>query len=202
MVQFVLTDREKKKLLKIARESVMVATAKSKKKAKMRGKKDTHGSVELDKIGVDVTEEKLKMDAGAFVSLHKGGKLRGCIGRFEAEAPLYKTVIKMARAASINDHRFANVTPDEVKDIDIEISVLSPLTRVDNVAEIEAGKHGLYIIRGSSRGTLLPQVASERGWDRDTFLEQTCLKAGIGKDAWMEEDTEIYIYEALVFNED
>ncbi len=197
MDMFVLTDREKEKLLKIAKESVRVAVSESKR----RRKKGSLGGVELDKIGIDVTEEKLKMEAGAFVSLHKGGKLRGCIGRFEAEDPLYKTVIIMARAASINDYRFTKVTPDEVKDIDIEISVLSPLTRVDNVAEIEVGKHGLYIIKGSSRGTLLPQVASERGWDRDTFLEQTCLKAGIDKDAWREENTEIYIYEALVFGE-
>ena len=198
MVQFTLTDKEKEKLLKIAKESVRVATSELKK----RRKKGSVDDVEIDRIGFDVTEEKLKMDAGAFVSLHKGGKLRGCIGRFEAEAPLYKTVIKMARAASINDYRFTKVTSDEVKDINIEISVLSPLTRVDNVAEIEVGKHGLYIIKGSSRGTLLPQVASKRGWDRETFLEQTCLKAGVGKDAWREEDTEIYIYEALVFGDD
>ena len=200
MVQFALTDSEKEKLLKVAKESVRAAVSESKK----RKKKGFVDGVEIDKIGIgiDITEENLKMEAGAFVSLHKGGKLRGCIGRFEAEAPLYKTVIKMARAASINDYRFTKVTPDEVEDIDIEISVLSPLARIDNLAEIEVGKHGLYIIKGSSRGTLLPQVASERGWDRDTFLEQTCLKAGIDKDAWKKEETEIYIYEALVFSED
>jgi AmmeMemoRadiSam system protein A len=142
------------------------------------------------------------MEAGAFVSLHKRGKLRGCIGRFEAEGPLFETVDTMARAASINDFRFSRVTPDEVNDIDIEISVLSPLRRIDDVSEIEVGRHGLYIIRGSSRGTLLPQVASERGWDTDMFLEQTCVKAGLDRDAWKDEGTEIYTYEALVFGEE
>ncbi len=191
MVEMNLTEEDKTKLLLIARESVKKAASGSKKRSR-----DTEGV-----SGTDITEENLKMEAGAFVSLHKGGKLRGCIGRFEAEGPLYETVETMARAASISDFRFSRVAPDEVEDIDIEISVLSPLKRIQDVSEIEVGRHGLYIIRGSSRGTLLPQVASERGWDRETFLEQTCLKAGLGRNAWMDEETELYTYEAFVFGE-
>jgi AmmeMemoRadiSam system protein A len=195
MVEISLTEEEKVKLLQIARRSVEEAASGSK-----RDRRKTSGDAETAEI--KATEGNLKMEAGAFVSLHKKGKLRGCIGRFEAEGPLYKTVGKMAKAASVNDFRFNRVTPEEVEDIDIEISVLSPLKRINDVSDIEVGRHGLYIIKGSYRGTLLPQVASERGWDRNTFLEQTCLKAGIGKDEWRNESTEIYTYEALVFGED
>ncbi|MBN1573290.1 MAG: AmmeMemoRadiSam system protein A [Deltaproteobacteria bacterium] len=192
MVEISLTEEEKVKLLRIARESVKNAASGSKKE-----KADSK-----EASGTKITEENLKMEAGAFVSLHKKGKLRGCIGRFEAEGPLFETVERMARAASISDFRFSKVTPDEVEDLDIEISVLSPLKRIRDVSEIEVGRHGLYIIRGLSRGTLLPQVASERGWDRDTFLEQTCIKAGLDRDAWEDKKTEIYTYEALVFGEE
>jgi hypothetical protein len=194
MVEISLTEEEKTKLLRIARKSV--------KEAASGSKRGMGGAADAESAETRVTEESLKVEAGAFVSLHKGGKLRGCIGRFEAEGPLFRTVENMAKAASVNDFRFNKVTPEEVEDIDIEISVLSPLKRIGDVSEIEVGRHGLYIIRGSYRGTLLPQVASERGWDRETFLEQTCLKAGIGKNEWKNEATEIYTYEALVFGED
>lgn len=196
MAEISLTEREKTKLLHIARESVKDAASGSKRK------KGGGAAENAETAKIKVTEESLKIEAGAFVSLHKGGELRGCIGRFEAEGPLYKTVEKMAKAASISDFRFNRVTPEEVEEINIEISVLSALKRIHDISEIEVGRHGLYIIKGSYRGTLLPQVASERDWDRDTFLEQTCLKAGIGKDEWRDESTEIYTYEALVFGED
>ncbi|MBN1882219.1 MAG: AmmeMemoRadiSam system protein A [Deltaproteobacteria bacterium] len=186
MKPFHLTDSDKKTLLSIARSSMEEAI----------GSTGT-GAVEHD----EPTSETLKVRAGAFVSLHKKGRLRGCIGRFEAEGAISGTVADMAVAASQNDPRFPSVTPDETDDIDIEISVLSPLRRISDVSEIEVGTHGLYIIRDIRRGTLLPQVAAERGWDRETFLGETCIKAGLKRDAWRDEDTQIYVYEAIVFGE-
>jgi len=186
MTTFHLTDSDKKKLLSIARCAMETAA----------GAAGTHPA-EIHESDSDI----LNTQAGAFVSLHKGGRLRGCIGRFEADGPLADTVADMAVAASKNDPRFSSVTPDEMDDIDIEISVLSPLRRISDVSEIEVGVHGLYIIRGMRRGTLLPQVATERGWDRETFLGETCIKAGLKRDDWRDEDTEIYVYDAVVFGE-
>ena len=107
----------------------------------------------------------------------------------------------MAWAASKNDPRFNEVEADELDDIDIEISVLSPLRKISDVKEITVGKHGIYIIRGGRRGTLLPQVAVEQGWNRETFLRHTCMKAGLPPDAYKDEGTDIYIYDAVVFGE-
>jgi AmmeMemoRadiSam system protein A len=186
MKPFHLTDSDKEKLLSIARCAMETAA----------GAASEH-PVEIDESDSDI----LGARAGAFVSLHKKGQLRGCIGRFEADGPLADTVADMAVAASRNDPRFSSVTPDETDDIDIEISVLSPLRRISDVSEIEVGVHGLYMIRGMRRGTLLPQVAAERGWDRETFLGETCIKAGLKRDAWQDADTEIYVYDAVVFGE-
>ncbi len=183
MKEFTLSDEQKKELLSMARK-VVEEGARGKKKPK-----------------VEVTDQELTMPAGAFVSLHKRGRLRGCIGRFEAECPLCETVVDMAWAASKNDPRFNEVGAEELGDIDIEISVLSPLKKVTDVKEITVGKHGIFITHGYRRGTLLPQVATEQGWDRNTFLCHTCLKAGLPRDAWKDKGTEIYIYDALVFGE-
>ena len=183
MVDFSLSDQQKKELLSIARKTVEEGT---------KGKK-------IPKV--EVGDERLTMLAGAFVSLHKRGRLRGCIGRFEAQAPLCETVVDMAWAASRNDPRFNEVEPEELSDIDIEISVLSPLRRITDVNEIEVGRHGIFVAHGYRRGTLLPQVAAEQGWDRNAFLKHTCLKAGLPPDAWKDEGTEIYVYDALVFGE-
>lgn len=186
MNSFHLTDLEKKKLLAVARSAMESAAASTET-----------GAIEDD----EPTSETLTARVGAFVSLHKKGRLRGCIGRFEVDGPLTETVADMAVAASRNDPRFSRVSPDETDDIDIEISVLTPLLRISDVSEIEVGVHGLYIIRDMRRGTLLPQVATERGWNRETFLGETCIKAGLARDAWRDEDTEIYVYEAIVFGE-
>ena len=131
---------------------------------------------------------------GAFVTLSKKGKLRGCIGYIEAVKPLRETIAEMASSAAFKDWRFPPLREPELEEIEIEISVLSPLRRIDDPSIIEVGKHGIIISRGSNRGLLLPQVAVELGWDRKTFLRQTCIKAGLPEDAWTKDGTSIDIF--------
>jgi AmmeMemoRadiSam system protein A len=139
---------------------------------------------------------------GAFVSLHQGEELRGCIGMLVADRELYKIVQHCVLSAALEDARFASVTQDEVDALSIEISVLTPFHRIKDINEIEVGKHGLYIVRGGYRGLLLPQVATQFGWDRARFLEHTCLKAGLPESAWCDPQTVIYTFEAEVFSDD
>lgn len=136
---------------------------------------------------------------GAFVSLHRNGELRGCIGLFISEKPLHETICDMAVAAAARDTRFMPISADELTELDIEISVLSPLECIDDVTKIEVGRHGVYIIKGYARGVLLPQVATQNGFDRETFLEQTCIKAGLALDEWKDAGAEIFVFEAEVF---
>jgi AmmeMemoRadiSam system protein A len=137
--------------------------------------------------------------SGAFVTLHRGGRLRGCIGYVEAQFPLARAVIDMARAAALEDFRFPSMTEDELEGLDIEISVLSEPAPVDGPARVEPGRHGLIVARGRQRGLLLPQVATEQGWDRMAFVSHTCLKAGLPADAWKDPETELLVFEAQVF---
>ena len=148
---------------------------------------------------LSIESSRLKENRGAFVTLHDiNNCLRGCIGTFMANKPLYKTIREMAVQAAFHDPRFSPLEEDELKDIHIEISVLSPLREIGNVDEIEVGKHGIYIIKGIHCGTLLPQVAVEYRWDRNTFLEHTCMKAGLPPDEW-KKDATILTYSAQVF---
>jgi AmmeMemoRadiSam system protein A len=183
MSELKFSDEQKKKLLALARKTI---------------EEGAHGKKKSKALPDD---EGLTIPAGAFVSLHKRGMLRGCIGRFEADSPLCETVVDMAWAASRKDPRFNEIEQEELSDIDIEISVLSPLKKISDVKEIEVGRHGIYIIRGGLRGTLLPQVALEQGWNREGFLRHTCMKAGLPPDAYKDDSTDIYIYDALVFGE-
>ena len=139
--------------------------------------------------------------SGAFVTVHKKGKLRGCIGYVEAIKPLDQTVREMAVAAAFQDPRFPPLAHAEFEDIDIEISVMSPIRKIGTPGDIRVGTHGLIVKRGYNQGLLLPQVATEQGWDRDTFLEHTCYKAGLPGDCWKKTDTEIFIFSAEVFSE-
>lgn len=143
----------------------------------------------------------LKTKAGAFVTIEIDRMLRGCVGYIQSNEELYRTVSKAAVSAAMHDTRFSPLRPEELKDIEIEISVLSPMLRVDDVMTIIPGQHGLLIESGYSHGLLLPQVATEYGWDRVSFLEQTCVKACLPKNAWKKNDTVIYSFTALVFNE-
>ncbi len=138
---------------------------------------------------------------GVFVSLHRQGRLRGCIGYLEAVKPLISTVKDMAAAAAFQDPRFRPLTPEELADLEVEISILTPMLRVEKVEEIEVGKHGLFIEKGFARGLLLPQVAVQHRWDRDTFLAQTCVKAGLPPDAWKDSATKIYTFTAEIFSD-
>lgn len=138
---------------------------------------------------------------GVFVSLHRRGHLRGCIGYLEAVKPLGQSVVEMAAAAAFHDPRFRPLGKEELADLDVEISVLTPMQRLEKVENIEVGKHGLYIEKGSCRGLLLPQVAVEYRWDRTKFLEQTCCKAGLPPQAWKDPDTRIYTFTADIFSE-
>jgi AmmeMemoRadiSam system protein B/AmmeMemoRadiSam system protein A len=141
----------------------------------------------------------LRERRGAFVTLKKGGRLRGCIGHIAGRQPLADTVCEMAQAAAFEDPRFPPVTPSEAGDLQIEISAMTPLKEIDAIEEIQVGTHGLYIVNGSRSGLLLPQVASENGWDCHTFLEQTCRKAGLPKAAWKAAGTRIFTFSADVF---
>jgi len=145
------------------------------------------------------TSAKLRERRGAFVCIKKAGNLRGCIGLIEAGEPLYKTIKNMAIQAAFSDPRFCSLEPSELAEIQVEISVLTPLERVKDPAQIEIGKHGLYLRQGYHSGLLLPQVATENDWDREQFLEWTCRKAGLPPHAWKEPDAELYVFSADVF---
>jgi len=178
-----LTPEEKKRLLQIARQTISRHLKK--------------GKVEQEQADTDA----LAAPCGAFVTLHRQGMLRGCIGTFVSKRPLVDTVQEMAISASTRDPRFAPMSEDELGEVDVEISVLSPLRQIKDPNEIEVGRHGIFITRGFYSGVLLPQVATEQGWDRDTFLQQTCVKAGLAADAWKDPDTKIEVFEAQVFGE-
>ncbi len=130
------------------------------------------------------SDPALQAPGAAFVTLTHQGELRGCIGYVEAIKPLVEAVAHCAASAATGDPRFSPVTAEELSDLSLEISVLSPLSPIEDVSEIQVGIHGLYLSGEGRHGLLLPQVATEYGWDRETFLRQTCLKAGLPSDAW------------------
>jgi AmmeMemoRadiSam system protein A len=138
----------------------------------------------------------------AFVTLHVGGELRGCIGTVERRRALWAVVGDMAAAAATRDPRFPPIDVADLREMTVEISVLTPDVVIHRPEEIEIGRHGLDVRRGDARGLLLPQVAVERGLDRETFLAATCRKAGLPADAWHDADTEIRVFEADVFGDD
>jgi AmmeMemoRadiSam system protein A len=181
----VLTVEQRQTLLSIARRSI---------EALLQGRRP-----ELDRSGLD---EALTRPSGAFVSLHtKDGDLRGCIGSIEAVAPLCEAVASSAVNAAFRDPRFYPLRAEELPNVHIEISVMSPIVGVTDVGEIEVGRDGLIIRRGGRAGLLLPQVATEYGWDRETFLRQTCVKAGLPPDAWQTPECRIERFSAEVFGE-
>jgi AmmeMemoRadiSam system protein A len=178
-----LSDPDKIHLLKLARKTI---------------------SDQLGVPGLEIQDHSSPiMDElrGGFVTLKKKGRLRGCIGYIEALKPLEATIREMALAAAFNDYRFPQLDISEIDEIDIEISVLSPISEIEDPSAIEVGIHGLIISRGPNRGLLLPQVATEWNWDRETFLRQTCVKAGLPEDSWSEDGTKIEVFTADVFGE-
>jgi len=182
-----LSKEERKALLAVARKAVEEAVS---------GK-----PVSRDKVNLP----SLQRHQGAFVTLKRGETLRGCIGRFTADAPLFEVVREMAVAAATEDPRFFSdrITPEEVEDLTIEISVLSPLERIENPLDIELGKHGIYIKRGYQSGCFLPQVATETGWSKEEFLSHcSAMKAGLPPDAWKDPETEVYVFTAEIISEE
>ena len=148
----------------------------------------------------DVTAA-LAAPTAAFVSLHRDGRLRGCIGTLVADQPLHAAVVRMAVSAALDDPRFEALTPAELPDLAIEISRLSPLVPA-RPEQVCPGRHGVAIRLGVQRGVFLPQVASHYGWDRETLLSELCLKALLLPHAWENPEAELLIFEAEVFGED
>ncbi len=177
-----LSPEEESELLRMARETI---------ESKVRGKP-------LPKR--EAKTETLREERGVFVTIKKGGRLRGCIGYIQPTKPLFEAVADMAVAASTGDPRFPPVTEHELAELEVEISVLTPLKRIEGPGEIEVGRDGICIVKGPHSGLLLPQVATQYGWDRMTFLEETCHKAGLPSDAW-QQDAAIYTFSAQIFAE-
>ena len=182
----ILTNKQKKSLLQVARK-VIEATVKG------------------EPVSMFESEDPLfKERCGCFVTIHDRGRLRGCIGVFQADKRLLDSVREMAVAAVAHDPRFAGdrVRADELGNVDVEISVLSPLVKTDDPLSLKLGKHGIYIKQGAAGGCFLPQVATETGWSKEEFLGNCCAsKAGLAYDAWRDEKTEVLLFTAEVFGE-
>jgi AmmeMemoRadiSam system protein A len=190
MKYFDLTEDEKSILLKIARKSI---------EDKFNRNKDIF--IDSKELLSSLTVN-LKANAGVFVTLKTGGEqLRGCIGNFNFGIPVYRNVYNMANEAAFSDPRFMPLNVAELQKIKIEISVLTPLEKIDSIDNIEIGKHGLYLIKGPCHGVLLPQVATECNMDREGFLEAVSMKAGLSPDAY-KAGADICTFSAIVFGED
>jgi AmmeMemoRadiSam system protein A len=179
-----VNDTQKKALLKTARDTV---------KAVLTG-----GALPKPKSG----DPELNAHCGCFVTLKNRGQLRGCIGQFISDRPLIELVVEMAKASATGDPRFFAdpITTDELEQLDVEISVLSPLQKTDDPLSLRLGVDGIYIKRGCTSGCFLPQVATETGWSKEEFLSYCCAhKAGLAPDAWKDPKTEVYLFTAEVF---
>ncbi len=179
---FTLSEQDKQQLKEIALQSI----------------KDALDGKDSRNSQPHPLNSKLNSKCGAFVSLHKHGRLRGCIGHFGEDYPLHEIVAEMARAAAFEDPRFSPVKREELADIDLEISVLTPMRRIKSLDEFELHRHGIYIRKGYRSGTFLPQVADEVDWTKEEFVGHCSQdKAGLGWNGW--KDAELYVYEAIVF---
>jgi len=181
---FALNAHDEDELLKLARKSVEQAVRTGKPYEVAASSSST-----------------LNQERGAFVTLTKAGQLRGCIGYVSASKPLDLTVRDTATLAALRDSRFPPVTASELGLLDYEISVLSPMRRVMDVKQIKVGQDGLLMKNGEYEGLLLPQVPTEQAWDRQKFLEETCIKAGMQPNCWKDENTDIFMFTAVVFND-
>jgi uncharacterized protein len=177
-----LAEREKQLLLQLARSALTLAVA---------------GKPPLQNFPA---EDFLQQPAGAFVTLHRRSRLRGCVGQLPGRDSMAAVVAHCARAAALEDSRFEPVGLAELSEIDIEVSVMSALEDV-TLDAIVAGKHGLVVSQGRQRGVLLPQVASQFHWGAQRFLEETCVKAGLERDAWKDPGTRVQAFTADVFSE-
>lgn len=174
------SGEERKLLLKLAHEAIVASLE--------------HRDLSFNAVPPHLTEPR-----GAFTTLYFRGELRGCVGHVYPIDSLFRTVAETARAAAFEDTRFLPITLEETAELEISLSVLSPLRPVQP-AEVEVGRHGLLVSLQHHRGLLLPQVPIEHGWDRITFLEQTCRKAGLPPDAW-QSGAQIEVFTAEVFGD-
>jgi AmmeMemoRadiSam system protein A len=177
-----LPNAERKLLLEIARRSLIHAV-------------ENPNSGQIPSAGANPV-----LSAGAFVTLHRRGRLRGCIGQIGAPQPVIPLVAYCARAAALEDPRFRPVEAHEIPEIELELSILSALETIAPDL-IEIGRHGLMVTSGAARGVLLPQVAVQYRWDAVRFLEETCVKAGLNRSAWRDKNTRIEAFTAEIFSE-
>ena len=181
-----MDEKDKKELLYIARKSIESAIT----------------GTPSEQTQIEITSPELKEKSGAFVTLRTHGKLRGCIGRMVSDTPLHKLVSEMAVSAAKEDPRFNQIQPSELEGLEIDISVLSLLQKIDDPLDFELGRHGIYIKKGSSNGCFLPQVATETGWTKEEFLSQCCsMKAGLSPDAWKKKNVDVYIFTSEIISE-
>ena len=174
-----MDEKDRKILLFIARESIKSAIT----------------DAPSEQAQIEVISPDLKEKSGAFVTLRTHGKLRGCIGRMVSDISLYKLVSEMAVSAAKEDPRFSQIKPSDLDGLEIDISALSPLQKIDDPLDFELGRHGIYIKKGSSNGCFLPQVATETGWTKEEFLSKCCsMKADLSPDAWKKRGIDVYIF--------
>ncbi|MHC4387043.1 MAG: AmmeMemoRadiSam system protein A [Planctomycetota bacterium] len=179
-----MNEAQKKILLKIARDTIEAVIT---NKPVIKPQSD---------------DPELEVNCGCFVTLKNRGQLRGCIGQFTSEVPLIDLVVEMAKASATADPRFIAdpIRPDELGQLDVEISVLSPLELTDDPLSLRLGADGIYIKSGCASGCFLPQVATETGWSKEEFLSYCCAhKAGLPADAWKDPNTEVYLFTADIF---
>jgi len=178
----VYTDNEKKELLALARQTI------------------ENFLLHQRKVIPNTDNPKFDAERGVFVTLHKRGQLRGCIGYPLPIKPLMEAVVDNAISAAVEDYRFPNVTPEELPDLDIEISILTVPQKVESPEDVEVGRDGIIIEKGFQKGLLLPQVPVEQGWNREQFISHGCLKAGLHPDEW-KRGVKIRTFQAIVFGE-
>lgn len=181
-MDMILSPDDRRALCEIARESIA---------SKLLHREPSYG---------DPSDGCLQ-SGGVFVTLRENSQLRGCIGHMQSSRPLVETVKDMALAAAFEDPRFVPLSKTEYPEIDIEITVLGPMKRIHGKDDFELGTQGLYIIARGRAGVLLPQVATEYGWDKEEFLNHVCIKAGLPVSAWRDPAAELYAFEGLVFSE-
>lgn len=189
-----MTDEEKHDLLRLARNSVESAVRRRQGAASGRRAAAAQETIAF--------RGRLAQPGGAFVTIRLGGELRGCIGYIESPFPLGQVVVEVAEKAALEDPRFPPMTEGELGDASLEVSVLSPLRKVADINEIQVGTHGILLELGRRRGLLLPQVATEHGWDRLTFLQNTARKAGLPAEAWNDPEASLYIFSADIVEEE
>ena len=173
---------DQKRMLELAREAIL--------------ERLTRGSTPSFRV----TEPALCAPGGVFVTLLLDGALRGCIGTLDDERPRHETLVEMAVAAAIADDRFAALTTRELREVDIEVSLIGPFAPIEPSA-VEVGRHGLYLVAGSRRGVVLPQVARQLRWDRAELLARTGLEAGLGREGWRDGSARLFAFEAFVFSD-